>query len=216
MGKTLHAILDWSEVWGALIPVIAFFILKPRQYWRRPIVVYVFVSFVLNLVIDLIWQWNIHHTRSIDNGLYYNILSIVRFFLFSWFFRVITGKKTIYQVVEIAFILLALLVFVFVKPPDTFNSPLLACEAAVLLFYCLHFFYSTLREDKDVFNSAAIFVVSGLTLYTAVNFFIFLFYNYLSKAYRAYAIGVWDIHNITYIIFCIFIARAFKNSKAAR
>jgi hypothetical protein len=60
-------------------------------------------------------------------------------------------------------------------------------------------------------------VVVGLTLYTSVNFLIFLFYKYLiseefTKEWK-FAIDIWNVHNLSYIVLMTFIAIGFRKAK---
>ena len=55
-------------------------------------------------------------------------------------------------------------------------------------------------------------VVAGLSIYVAVNFFIFLFYATLIATALKFSIVIWNVHNIFFIIFCIFIAIALNDS----
>jgi hypothetical protein len=52
-------------------------------------------------------------------------------------------------------------------------------------------------------------VVTGLGIYVAINFFIFLLYHELSVYYIRIAVDVWNIHNASFILFQLFLARAF-------
>jgi hypothetical protein len=212
MGKVLHFILDITEIWAVLIPLAFYFYYRPRYVWVPPIRLFLFLALILGLIIDFIWFGNSEDWFAWDNNIYYNVISIVRLLTFSWFFSLISKDRFIYKLSVGLFLVIALVIFIFFVPPREFNSPLLALEAAILLFYCIRYFYFTLREDKGEMPTSnnEFWIVAGLCFYTAVNFFIFLFYHYLSKEYRGYAIGIWDVHNISFIIFCIFIARALK------
>ena len=214
MGGTLQYILDWSEVWALFIPLFAFVYYRPEGEWVKPVVLYLFAAFVINLWIDLVWLHNllITHENYHYNGFFYNLHSLVRLILFSWFFQLITRPQTMYRILPLVFLVAIPVVYLIKNPKLDLSSPLLTLEAGILLFYCLHYYYFAMREDDAVLphRQPAFYIVSALCLYTAVNFMIFLFYNYLTREYRDYAIEVWDVHNISYILFCIFIARAFK------
>jgi hypothetical protein len=70
--------------------------------------------------------------------------------------------------------------------------------------------------DEEIPSPLALppfWTVMGLTLYTSVNFLIFLFYNYLIGAEKNYAIEVWNVHNLIYIVLMITIAVAVKKIK---
>ena len=91
------------------------------------------------------------------------------------------------------------------------SSRLLATEAALLLFYCLQYFIFLLLEDRDtpLRKQPGFWIATGLIIYVATSFFIFLFYTYLIKQNFEFAVSIWDVHNIAYILLCISIAIAF-------
>ena len=96
---------------------------------------------------------------------------------------------------------------------EGYGSNLLAAEAYLLLIYCLLYYLSKLRaEDSDVSRGADFWVVTGLSIYVVVNFFVFLFYVPMIKFDSNLAERIWDVHNIAYIILCILITRAFYES----
>src|SRR5688572_30497355 len=224
-----RTIFDWSEVWALLIPLIVLIIFKPKGDWVAPIKWYLFTAFLLNSCIDFIWYVNKQGWFGVsdpkknwwNNNIFYNLHSITRIFLFSWFFSIQgVGLKKIARIIPVVF-LCGVIIFYLVKK-DGFSyfdpayesifyicSYLLATEAGLLLFYCLWYTNKILREDKPMFSSShpPFWVVGGLTVYTSVNFFIFLFYDYLNnKFYENFLLSTWDLHNSLFIILCTCIA----------
>jgi hypothetical protein len=225
-----RTIFDWSEVWALLIPLAILIIYKPKRKWITAVKWYLIVALLLGIVIDFYWYVNKNEwfeVRKIkknywDNNKFYNLQSISRLLFFSWFFA-LQGSyfKRITRVVPVLFLSFAIILFVFFKPFTLLSSHLMATEAGLLLVYCLLYTYKVITDDKPIFstNHPPHWVVGGLTLYTAVNFFIFLFYNYLmnlslqSAKIKVYVVGVWDVHNVLLIILCISIAIAFYNER---
>ena len=101
--KTIHQILDWSEVWALLIPLTVFLITRPKAKWVRPVIYYIIIALLLNLSADIIWKrktlriavWiNENLTffydpkfKQVNNNIFYNTHSVVRVLLFTWFFK---------------------------------------------------------------------------------------------------------------------------------
>src|SRR5436190_1449200 len=127
-------IIDWSEVWALLIPLLIILLRRKNPSYLKPVRYYIFAALLLNISVDII-----------------------------------------------------------------------------LLFYCMQFYLYLLQEDriKPLKSEPSFWVVSGLTLYVAVNFFIFLFYTNLIMDNEGFSIIIWDVHNISYIILCTCIAKAF-------
>ncbi len=87
-------------------------------------------------------------------------------------------------------------------------------EAFFLLVYCLLYYLSKLQNDNDALMAGVdIYVVTGLSIFVVVNFFVFLFYDaMLAEGWRL-ADNMWSVHNVAYIILCLLIAKAFSSVK---
>jgi hypothetical protein len=64
-------------------------------------------------------------------------------------------------------------------------------------------------EDDDLSRGPDFWVATGLSIYVVVNFFVFLFYVPMIDQNSSLADNIWNVHNIAYIILCIFITKAF-------
>src|SRR5687767_228868 len=228
----LQTILDWSEVWSPLIPLTVFFIKRPKSNWVKPVVWYLVVAVLLILCADIVWKRKFLHIETwfvenladyfrgtdgrISNNMFYNILSVSRFLLFAWFFNYLgTRFKKINRFIPLIFLLLAIVNYSFFKNINDFSSRQLAIEATLLLFYCLLYFHMVNLDDRieSPLSLPHFWVVTGLAIYTAVNFFIFLFYSYLMVQSEQYAKDIWNVHNISYIILNLFIALALYKAR---
>ena len=207
-----------------LIPLTIMIWKRNRTDYLKPVRIYIVFAFILNLVIDIIAEtkgsWGIDETNFFwNNNVFYNITSIVRLILFAWFFILLKQRfmHRIKALIPFGFLVFVLINFIFFEKfvpqgdDESFSSRLLATEAALLVFYCLQYFIFLMIEDRSdtISKQKGFWVVTGLTIYVATSFFIFLFYDYLSRVTRDFAVGIWDIHNIAFIIFCICMARQF-------
>src|SRR5436190_449987 len=158
----LTEIIDWSEVWATLIPLIIFFIRRPNAPWIKSMVTYLCVLLAISLVVDI----NFCFFENIN---------------------------------------------------EDFSSRLFSIEAGIILLYCLLFIYHVNLSDEivSITSLSEFWAVTGFTLYAAINFFIFMFFQYLIKAAKeAFAIDICNVHNIRYIVLNLFIAFAiFKAEK---
>ena len=59
-------------------------------------------------------------------------------------------------------------------------------------------------------------IVTGLCVYVVVNFFVFLFYLPLLDVDFRLSVNMWNVHNIAFIIFCVFIAKGFYGTTRYR
>lgn len=217
MSPVLQFILDWSEVWALTLPL---FFCRRQPVSYKPIVIYLYTGLVINILIDLIWKCRTLLPTSFNSNNYlYNLHSIIRFFAFSIFFIrlnqlfLVLLKKTIL----IAFTIFLLLNFTFYENFFNyfqFSSRLLSVEAFCLLFYCLQYYLFKIREDIELeIFTADFWIVTGLGIYVAINFFIFLLYNELTIRLQRFAIDLWNVHNISFIVFSFFLAKGLYESR---
>ena len=216
MGRIVVYLLNWSEVWALLIPILILYFKKKQPGYLRPIIIYLWVSLILNIGIDL----GYNYSKYVPNWLYpnnyiYNILSIVRFICFSSFFILLEQpflfklKKTL-PILSFVFIVINFLFFEKFYNPLMFSSRLFALEAGILIFYCLQYYlYSIHEESISSKKEPSFWVVTGLSIYVIFNFLYFLFYDSLVINKQEFAVYMWHYHNISFIILCIFIAKAF-------
>ncbi len=221
MQITVREIADWLEVWALLIPIAVLIWKRNRSYYLLPVRIYVWVALFLNGFAIAIWKfkvaWGMEEGDFLwSNNFIYNTHSVIRLYLFSWYF-IRLGHPFMQRVkLAVPILFTAFLLVNFIWYEDFFNrenlsSRLLATEAAMLLLFCLQYFIYLLLEDRDtpLKDQPGFWVGAGLSIYVASSFFIFLFYTYLISQNPQFAVGIWDVHNIAYLLLCISIARAF-------
>ena len=216
MGSFLKLLLNWSEVWATLIPLSILLFRRRQPRILKPVIVYLVIAFFINLTCDIIsefytylpeWMWS--------NTPLYNAHSVIRFICFCFFFiglkqSSFTMLKKILPVFSLVIIIIN---FSFVEDfgnPDHLSGNLLAAESYLLLIFCMQYYLAKLRDEADDITSGPDFwVVTGLSIYVVINFFVFLFYVPMLGHDIDLALNIWDVHNIAYILLCIFITKAF-------
>jgi len=230
MKDILQQILDWAEVWALLIPITVFIIRKPKEKWIRPLKYYLLTALVINFTGDVIWKrmrlgigdWMQKNLSTLydangdfSNVILYNIHSILRFVFFAWLFHYL-GKmfRKVNLMIPALFLIMCAITFIFYKDIRDFSSLLLGTEAALLLIYCLLYYLNILRdEESNIKRLPTFWAVTGLSIYVVINFPIFLFYTVLAKQSENFAINIWDVHNISYIILCLLISKSLYAAK---
>ncbi|HEU5165387.1 MAG TPA: hypothetical protein VFU29_07600 [Chitinophagaceae bacterium] len=220
-------ILDWSEVWALLIPLTVLLFFRPQPATLKPVIIYLWIAFILNIGIDIIMilrdnrlDWvKTHFPEWLKtNNPLYNVHSVARFICFSIYFIQLphasfTKLKKLLAVASAIFIVINFSIFENFLNPRSFSSNLLATEAYLLLVYCMLYYLSELKDDsKNLFNGPDFWVVTGLSIYVVVNFFVFLFYLPMIDVDLELAVNIWNVHNIAFIIFCVFIAKGLYGS----
>ncbi|MEO6638806.1 MAG: hypothetical protein ABIN25_11030 [Ginsengibacter sp.] len=217
MFHDLKMIFNWSEIWAVLIPLFQLLV-KPKQpRYLAPVITYLCAALLLNIAVDILAEYNYLHrgSDSISNNPLYNLHSVIRFACFSYFFFLL--RQSFYikikKIIPIIFGLFLIMNFGFSEDffyPGHISGNLFSMEAFLLLVYCMLFYLSRLKEEVPSLSGGKDFwIVTGLSIYVVVNFFVFLFYVPMIKENPHLANNMWDVHNVAYIILCIFITKAF-------
>ena len=196
-----------SEVWATFIPMLILIFKKDEHRPLKPVIIYFHVAFILNIIIDIA-GFKIYN----NNNFVYNILSIVRLYYFIWFFKTLQVPfNVLWHYFLIAFTaLLFILNFIYYEPFKDFSSRTFSLEGIVLIVLCILYFFKKIKSDEVTFEfDTSLVIITGLAIYEVVCFPIFLFYKTLTETTKDYAVNIWDIHNLAYIVFCLFIAKAF-------
>jgi hypothetical protein len=218
MTAILQQILDWSEVWAPLIPLIVLSFTGKQPRYHTPVIIYLWFALVIDAFIDAGWKFSKGVPAWMHpNNYLYNIHSIGRFICFSVFFYLLSPffRSAIDKFVPLVAALFISINFLFFEnfyERELISSRLFAVEAGLLLFYCLRYYlFSTRSEELSAKAGKDFWVVTGLSVYVVFNFFYFLFYTTLmsDKQYEDFVVNMWNFHNLSFIILCIFIARAF-------
>ena len=211
--------LDWAEAWAPLVPIGVWICHKKQPAYFKPVVFYIWFSLICNVLIDCIWKLNelIPPPWNSNNWLY-NLHSVVRLIAFSRFFILLQQPflQKIKRAVPVLFLLLAAIDFAKYElffAYNTLSSMLMALEAGLLLFYCLQYYFYKVKEDLEMsLRQPDFWVVTGLGIYVTINFFIFLLYKELTVHYTLFAVNIWSIHNVSYIVLQLFLANALYES----
>lgn len=202
-------------------PLFALYNRKVYAGYLKPVKLYIILACILNFFAVVMDIQLLDFTGSswlINNNYVYNIHSIVRFLCFCAFFErlrqpfLIPFKKVLPYITAI----IVVLNFKFNEKfflSQTISSNLFALEAGVLLFYCLQYYLFKLQEETFTSKTADFWITTGLSIYVVFNFPFFLMYTSLSPKNQS---DWWYVHNVSYVIFCIFIAKAFYAPKADR
>lgn len=217
MLNQLLQIFDWSEAWAPLMPLLVLLKYRKQPSYFKPVIIYLVLALVIDLMIDAGWKLKPYVPAWLkDNNYLYNVHSVLRFICFVAFFEKLNQPfllrfKKIIPYLSIAFLVINFYSFESFFQKDKFSSRLLTTEAGLLLFYCLQYFLYQQREERiTVKQPPEFWVVIGLSIYVVINFFIFLFYSSLiDKKMWDTATALWNVHNAAYIVFCLFIAKAF-------
>ena len=228
--RLLQFLRDWSEVWALLIPLIVFAVHKPKEKHIRLLIWYVIIGFILNFTAifmveysNLVPSW-MYIDDMANNNILYNIHSILRVLLLSWYIISIRQFRfsVILKTLLAAYLLFVFINFIFMESPFFLSTRLFAAESIVLLIMCLLYFFRSIQDESQTnwLKHSSFLVCAGISLYEVITFFIFLFFYPLSQTDTPFFRVTMVIYAITFVLFCILLALAFyqtrKQSKEAK
>ncbi len=217
-------LLNWSEVWALLIPLIVMLVFKPKGPDLKWLSLYTVSAFILNFLAvfvieyyDLVPSWmNIR-----GNNIYYNLHSLVMVIFFSlyiiqtWKYR----HTIILKIILAVYLVLVLCNFAFREPPYKLSTLHFTAGSIVLMAFCLLYFFHTILEEGQTnrLKHPSFMVCAAVCLYQAITFFIFLFIypmfdNAPGKDY-SFAMLMMRIYQASFVVFCILLAIALYRSR---
>jgi hypothetical protein len=213
---SLREMLNWSEVWAPLIPLFFLLFRSSQPRYLKPVIIYLICAFFTSLVSDVIADYKKYLPGWMQsNNPLYNVHSLIFFISFSYFFKLLDNSS--YKRFESFLLLLSGLIILFnfsylesFTNPDHISGNLFTMVSYVLLIFCMLYYLTWLKDDELIITSEPHFwVVTGLSIYVVINFFVFLFYVPMIKQDPKMADNIWNVHNIANILLCIFITKAF-------
>ncbi len=208
-------LLDWSEVWALLIPLVAYHYHHRQPDYFKPVILYLSGALLLNLFSDFIGDFKAYLPNWLQsNLLLYAFHSLFRLMCFAAFFSQLKQPYflPLKRLLPWLYGILVLLNYVFLEDyldQNHLSGNLFTLEAYILLIYCLLYYLSQLRTDvESLRDDQEFWIVTGLSIYVVVNFFIFLFYVPMLRENFMLAEHMWSVHNVAYIILCLFITKA--------
>lgn len=227
--KWLQIVLDWSEAWALLIPLAVIIIKKPTGVFSHLLVWYVWAALILNFTATfvlyfyyLIPSW-MYVERRVNNNILYNLHSLLRVLLLGWY--IIRARPyrfpLVLKGVIAAYVIFVLVNFSFAESPFYLSTRLFAAESIVLLSLCLVYFFRSIQDESQVnwLKHPSFLVCTGVCIYEAITFFVFLFFYPLHDrdsdfANTAFAEATMRLYTIMYTVLCILLALAlYKTAK---
>jgi len=217
MLKLFQFLRDWSEVWALLIPLIIILIYKPLGRKVRPLVFYVIIAFLLNFLAVFVIEYYYLAPLWLNekgNNLYYNLHSFIMVVFFSWYILTIRPNKYVLLLKAFLaiYILFVLINFAFFEPTYLLSSRHFTAGSIVLLLMCLSYFFHSMQDDSQInwIKHPSFIICTGVCLYQAVTFFVFLFiYPLYDDAYNknlSFAMLMMRVYQVVFVLFCILIA----------
>lgn len=215
----IGTLMNWSETWALLIPLITWWRHPLQPAFMRPVLLYLVMAFLLNLSADAIGHaaMKYHPDKTewwYSNTRIYNLHSFIRFLLLLIFLfkaRLISGRWL--GITTVVFLVGILIIEAIglesILNRDSINSSLHTLEAILLIVLCMVGFFKIMDlENADMLRSKVFWLLTSISVYCVANFFVFLFYSPMLRTSQPITFRLWYLHNIAFIIYCIFTSIA--------
>jgi hypothetical protein len=195
-------VVAYVSVLSPLVPLSIAFI-KPSNFKVEQ---WLLVSLLcLSLLSDgLLWYFL---DLGINNWPVVNIYLIVQIILLNFIFR---NKNLLTQILFIAFVVFAVINFLFLQTPEVLNSRTSNFGALFIIGVALWYLYRLFQKMpiNNILDMPMLWVAFAVLFYFAGTLFLFLFSNYLiANQPENHQLG-WVLHNILNIIKNLFFAVA--------
>lgn len=213
-------IRNWSEAWAFLIP-LTIIILKKDSIPKNWSILkkYVIIGLVINTISTTLFVFHKTLPASFpNNNILYNIHSIIRVCVFSWFLSRsnMFNSDKLFKIILSLYVSFMLINFIFFQSFLSFSTPLFIAETIVLIIFSTSYFYHAILDDETKEPDRPSFLISsGLLIFEAINFFIYLFYGPIGQNLSIELKRmIWTIHNFSLVAFCIVIAIALHKASS--
>jgi hypothetical protein len=204
------------EIYSPLIPLIFFFVKRSkRSGWAILLVSYLVIYFTLVFLANLPLVFP--NGNFFNNNVIYVILSALTFCFFAFIleqFLPLKKFRTINRTVIIVAVLFCIANALWWEGTQIYNSHSAALTNLVLISYCLYYYKLQLQNLQTLFieKQPSFWIVCGIFLYSAGNFFLFTMYNSLTSNYPNFARYSWYINDFLIFIMNILFAKGIQCS----
>lgn len=171
----------WIEVWPYLLPLSIFFFQRHKNKNTRLLFIFTCIAFILSLAGTITWRYAYLFPESFkNNNILYNAGSIVRTVFPALYILQLPSIKPLRYLWYIfsGYILFILLSFFFWDDIFILSTIQHSAESILILIFTISFYLHLIVDDEINLKSviAPLVFCTGISVYSSVNFFIYLFF----------------------------------------
>lgn len=205
MTKTIEDLFFYLATGADILIVLLFLVFFKKTKDDKGITciaVYCFLFLLINYLADFVLPNFVHF--------FYSLFTYVEYSAFSYFLWLNTKHPVFKRLISyISIIFLILLTFYyFTTPFRSLDSVPIGVETIIILVFCFYYLYEQMNDTSNLFiyNKYQFWVITGMMIYLAGSFFIYIFANQLdTKFLQKY----WFLTLVFYVIKNIFFAIGF-------
>ena len=213
MANTIENLFLYITAITDLLVVLLFFFLKKVRKERglQIVAIYCLSSLVLNLI-------GITLLPKVFEYIFYTSFTLVEYLIFTSFFWFNIKNSNLKKFIVAASSLFVLFIigYLAVVKHQSIDSLSIGIETILIFVYIFSYLYEEMNNTRDLFiyNKYQFWVTTGILIYLAGSFFIYIFANEIKKDFL---IKYWFLTNVFYIIKNVFFVLGIlifaKNNK---
>src|SRR2546423_6516779 len=176
MTKSIENLFIYLAAITDLLIILAFFFLKQKTKKDkriRIIFIYCFSSLLLNYIGE--------HLSKDFLYLFYALFTLIEYLIFTsffWMFIISPKMKKWIIFLSCAFVSFVL-GYLIVSGRIRIDSLCIGIETILILIYTFYYFYEEMKDTSDsfIYNKYQFWVISGILIYLAGSFFIYIYAN---------------------------------------
>jgi len=174
------------------------------------IVIYCIIDFIVNFILEFAPINNIY--------LLYSFFTLAEYLIFAFFLSLVIKSKGFKKIIvscSLAFCAF-LIIYTYTTTIRTLDSIPIGIETILILIYSFYYLYEQINDTNNLFiyNTYPFWVVTGIMIYLAGSFFIYVFASHVNKETL---MKYWFLTNVFYVVknilFAIAILIHVKQSK---
>ncbi|MFI5203524.1 MAG: hypothetical protein ACHQF2_03420 [Flavobacteriales bacterium] len=205
-GYEVFEILGYISAIATCIPaVVTLFRGKKFLQQLLPVLIYAWLAALFEIAGFILSE------LSINNLVLIHIFTIIEFASLTYLYFFLFTNRYIQigiPVLSVAFALFAICYLVIYEAAYEMNPIPRSIEAIVLIVFSIGFFVKLLRDLQvdNLLRNTVFWINTGILIYFAGNFFLFIFSNYVLSQPMEHFYEFWAMHSCLNIIFNGFLA----------
>lgn len=215
----INLVFEFIETCSPFITLIALFThgFKKTKLFKL-LLIYSITYFILSFYANYIFLFSHSNFFLRDvhsNIIIYIIISISSFCFFSLIIEQFINKKkfrTLNRIVITVAILFFISNAIWLEGTSIFNSNSSAIANIILIVYCIYYYKLQLEKPQNIFveRESSFWIISGIFVYSAGNFFLFNMYKLLTQSFNDFTFYSWYINDLFILVMNIFFAKGIR------
>jgi hypothetical protein len=204
MTKSIENLFIYLAAITDILLILVFYFIRTRIRKDKKILV-IFIYCLSSLILNFIGE----HLARQYLYIYYAIFTIIEYLIFTSFFWLFISSSIMKKIIVTLSVLFILFVFGYLEYSGylRIDSLSIGIETILIIIYSFYYMYQEMKETNNslVYNKYQFWVISGILIYLAGSFFIYIYANQVKASVMS---EFWFLTNVFYIIKNLFFGVA--------